>query len=200
MLHTTLAPTLFQSGFRRNALPTEASATLDLRALPDEDMKELQKTLYQVISDPSIKIELTAVGRPPGIPTGLKTPLYAAMEQVQQAFPDAVTLPMMLTGATDGAQLREKGVQVYGIDTIEEGSDTERMHGMDERVSVAGLQAQALGRVPPLLAAIISAHVIGDFVNFMRGDSLRGSIGLLIAGALLLFLLRSNICAVFQQD
>jgi hypothetical protein len=43
-----------------------------------------------------------------------------------------------------------------------------------------------------LTVAIISTQVIGDFVNFMRGDFLRGSIGLLIAGALLLFLLRST--------
>lgn len=141
MLRTTLAPTLFQSGIRRNALPTEASATLDLRALPDEDMEQLQETLYRVISDPFIKIEVTSIGRPPGIPTGLMTPVYAAMEHAQRTlFPDAVMLPMMLTGATDGAELRQKGVQVYGIDTIEEDSDTERMHGTDERVSVAGLQ------------------------------------------------------------
>jgi hypothetical protein len=51
-----------------------------------------------------------------------------------------------------------------------------------------------------LTVSIISTQVIGDFVNFMRGDFLRGSIGLLIAGALLLFLLRSNIRTVFQQD
>ena len=49
-----------------------------------------------------------------------------------------------------------------------------------------------------LTVAIISTQVIGDFVNLIRGDFLRGSIGLLIAGALLLFLLRSNISKVFQ--
>jgi hypothetical protein len=49
-----------------------------------------------------------------------------------------------------------------------------------------------------LTVAILSTQVIGDFVNLMRGDFLRGSMGLLIAGALLLFLLRSNIRTVFQ--
>ena len=49
-----------------------------------------------------------------------------------------------------------------------------------------------------LTVAILSTQVIGDFVNLMRGDFLRGSIGLLVAGTLLLFLLRSNISKVFQ--
>jgi hypothetical protein len=49
-----------------------------------------------------------------------------------------------------------------------------------------------------LTVAIIATQVIGDFVNLMRGDFLRSSIGLLIAGALLLFLLSSNIRTVFQ--
>src|SRR5215471_15698430 len=40
--------------------------------------------------------------------------------------------------------------------------------------------------------AIIATQVVGDFVNLIRGDFLRGCIGLLVAGSLLIFLLRSN--------
>jgi mannose/fructose/N-acetylgalactosamine-specific phosphotransferase system component IID len=49
-----------------------------------------------------------------------------------------------------------------------------------------------------LTVLIISTQVIGDFVNLMRGDLLRGGTGLLIAGALLFYLLRSNIRTTFQ--
>jgi hypothetical protein len=49
-----------------------------------------------------------------------------------------------------------------------------------------------------LTVAIISTQVVGDFVNLIRGDLLRGCIGLLIAGSLLIFLLRSNIRTMFQ--
>jgi hypothetical protein len=51
-----------------------------------------------------------------------------------------------------------------------------------------------------LTIAIISTQLIGDFVNLMRGDFLRGSIGLLIASGLLFFLVRSKIRTGFQQD
>jgi hypothetical protein len=45
--------------------------------------------------------------------------------------------------------------------------------------------------------AIISTQVLGDVVNCVRGDLLRGGIGVIIAGALLLFLLRPTIRAMF---
>jgi hypothetical protein len=48
-----------------------------------------------------------------------------------------------------------------------------------------------------LAIAIIATQVLGDFVNCVRGDLLRGGIGVIIAGGLLLFLLRSNIRATF---
>jgi hypothetical protein len=51
-----------------------------------------------------------------------------------------------------------------------------------------------------LTVAIISTQLVGDFVNLIRGDFLRGCIGLLIAGSLLIFLLRSNIRTTFSID
>jgi hypothetical protein len=48
-----------------------------------------------------------------------------------------------------------------------------------------------------LAVAIIATQVLGDFVNCVKGDLLRGGMGALIAGALLLFLLRPQIKAAF---
>ncbi len=49
-----------------------------------------------------------------------------------------------------------------------------------------------------LAVGIISTQVAGDFVNLMRGDFLRGSTGLAIAGALLFYLLRPKVRARFR--
>lgn len=51
-----------------------------------------------------------------------------------------------------------------------------------------------------LAVAIFSTQVIADFVNLLRGDLLRGCVGALVAGALLLFLLRSNVRRLFQCE
>jgi hypothetical protein len=49
-----------------------------------------------------------------------------------------------------------------------------------------------------LAVVIISTQVLGDVVNCVRGDWLRGGAGVIIAGALLLFLLQPRIRAAFS--
>jgi hypothetical protein len=48
-----------------------------------------------------------------------------------------------------------------------------------------------------LAVVIIATQFLGDVVNCVRGDLLRGGIGLIIAGALLLFLLQPKIRSRF---
>ena len=48
-----------------------------------------------------------------------------------------------------------------------------------------------------LAVVIIATQVLGDVVNCVRGDLLRGGTGVIIAGALLLFLLRPKVKASF---
>jgi hypothetical protein len=49
-----------------------------------------------------------------------------------------------------------------------------------------------------LAVAIIATHVLGDITNLVRGDWLHGGIGVIIAGALLLYLLTPRVKAVFS--
>jgi hypothetical protein len=49
-----------------------------------------------------------------------------------------------------------------------------------------------------LTVAIIATQVLGDIANCVRGDLLRGGIGVLIAGALLLFLLQPKVRVTFD--
>jgi len=117
MLRTSIVPTILKAGFRVNVIPSEAEATLDVRALPDEDMDKLFAEMQKVIGDPAVKIERTPGNeRPAGAPSRLDTEMYRVLEQVtKRMFPGATVLPEMSTGATDMAQLRAKGIQCYGI-------------------------------------------------------------------------------------
>jgi len=51
---------------------------------------------------------------------------------------DAPTLPFMLTGATDNAQLRAKGVQAYGVGPIAPADEGPlgTAHGDNERIAI----------------------------------------------------------------
>jgi acetylornithine deacetylase/succinyl-diaminopimelate desuccinylase-like protein len=141
VMRTTISPTIIKGGFRVNVIPGDALATLDVRALPDEDMEEFMEAMRQVIDDPAVEVVSGGGSRPAAPPSRLDTELFQALERAQdKLFPDAVTIPTMTAGATDSAQLRAKGVQVYGIGVVAAEEDAARLHGNDERISVAGLR------------------------------------------------------------
>jgi acetylornithine deacetylase/succinyl-diaminopimelate desuccinylase-like protein len=119
-------------------IPSEAEATIDIRAIPGEDITQLFDELRKVIGDPAVKIEPTRFGvRPDTLPSGLDTEMFRALSQTtKRMYPGAIVLPSLSTGATDMAFLRAKGVQSYGIgpaSTEQDGrdfgahSDVERM-------------------------------------------------------------------------
>jgi acetylornithine deacetylase/succinyl-diaminopimelate desuccinylase-like protein len=141
MLRTSIVPTIIKVGFRSNVIPADAEATLDVRALPDEDIDAMVTTLRQLINDPAVEvIPPGRQARPGSAPSRLDSEMFKALERTQsKMFPGAVTLPIMLTGATDSAQLRAKGVQAYGLGSVVTDEERARIHGNDERLSVAGI-------------------------------------------------------------
>jgi acetylornithine deacetylase/succinyl-diaminopimelate desuccinylase-like protein len=144
ILRTSVVPTILKAGFRSNVIPSEAEATLDIRALPDEDVNQLYDFLKKTINDPTVEIVANrgGGGRQPGPPSRIDNELFRAFEATQKLmFPGAIVLPSMLTGATDNAQLRSKGVQAYGFGPIvnEEDGTVGSAHTDDERLKEASL-------------------------------------------------------------
>jgi len=130
VLRTSIVPTIIQGGFRTNVIPSQAEATLDIRALPDENMDQLYAEMKRVINDPAVELVTNASrNRPIAQPSRIDTEMFRALERTQKSmYPDAVTIPVMLTGATDMAQLRGKGVQAYGFGATADESENE-LHG-----------------------------------------------------------------------
>lgn len=143
ILRTSVVPTILKAGFRSNVIPSEAEATLDVRALPDEDMPRFYDNLRKMINDPSVEVIPNRMGgREPGRPSAIDGELFHSFEAAQKTmFPGAITLPSMLTGATDNAQLRAKGVQAYGFGPIVDEKDITigAAHTDDERLAESSL-------------------------------------------------------------
>src|SRR3990167_4201909 len=119
MLRTSISPNIIQGGFRFNVVPAEAEATLDVRALPDENLAAFMDELRRVIDDPAVELSLAQSFWPATPPSPLDSDMFRALEKAQaEVFPGGVTLPVMLTGATDSASLRAKGVPSYGIGPV----------------------------------------------------------------------------------
>jgi acetylornithine deacetylase/succinyl-diaminopimelate desuccinylase-like protein len=143
ILRTSVVPTIINIGFRSNVIPSEGEAMLDVRALPDEDMPAFIDTLKRLVDDPAVEVLPLpgAQARPVTPPSRLDTEMFKALETAQKRrFPTAITLPLMVTGATDSAQLRAKGVQAYGLSLPATEEDNRRVHGNDERLRLDGLE------------------------------------------------------------
>ena len=143
LLRTSVVPTMISGGFRRNVIPGEAEATFDIRGLPDENPEEFYRDLAGVINDPNIEIIPEGVYRPASPPSSLESEMFQALEGVtNRLFPNAVTLPSMLTGATDMAQVRAQGTQCYGFGPVRTEEDIVGgggAHGDDERIMETSL-------------------------------------------------------------
>ncbi|OGC75241.1 MAG: hypothetical protein A2145_06045, partial [candidate division Zixibacteria bacterium RBG_16_40_9] len=142
-MRNSISPTLLNGGIRSNVIPSQAEVTLNVRLLPDENIKDFVQELQKVIGeDPRVKIVYDSSPHPhtPASPTDNE--LFQAMEEVgKKLSPEAVTVPLMSTGATDASHLRAKGIPTYGILPFPlDDNDLGRMHGQDERLHLDDLE------------------------------------------------------------
>jgi acetylornithine deacetylase/succinyl-diaminopimelate desuccinylase-like protein len=125
-------------------IPSEAAATLDVRALQDEKMPEFLEQIRKVVNDPSVEVAFGKRDtRPGGREARIDSEAFLAIESLVKKHYNAPTLPSMSTGATDMAYLRGKGMQCYGvgpaIDT-EDGPKGFGAHSDQERILESELQ------------------------------------------------------------
>jgi acetylornithine deacetylase/succinyl-diaminopimelate desuccinylase-like protein len=138
MLHTSISPTVFQAGYQLNVIPSEAEATLDIRALPDENITAFYDAMRKVINDPSIELVPDSRNQRPGAaPSRLDSDAYRAVEAAYRKLYGVITIPVMSTGATDMAFLRAKGMNCYGVGAMLDEEDAAKgfgAHSDQERI------------------------------------------------------------------
>lgn len=138
MLHTSISPDVLAGGFQVNVIPSEAEATLDIRALPDENIDAFYEEMRRVINDPAVTVvPNTANQRPGAAPSRIDSEFYRAIEAANKTVYDIPTMPYMQTGATDMAFLRARGMQCYGVSLATDEEDMLKgfaAHSDQERV------------------------------------------------------------------
>jgi acetylornithine deacetylase/succinyl-diaminopimelate desuccinylase-like protein len=144
LVGTTAAPTALSAGVRLNVLPSRASMDLDCRVLPGVTAAEVEADLRARLGD-GHPYELEWLDR--YVP-GSASPVDGAVVEATRGWiaardPGADVLPMLCTGFTDSAHLRDAfGVQAYGFsptastpyDVVES-----TVHNADERIHVDDL-------------------------------------------------------------
>jgi acetylornithine deacetylase/succinyl-diaminopimelate desuccinylase-like protein len=142
MLRTTVSATMLEAGTKINVIPNAAIGQLDGRRLPTETHEEVFARFKKIIDDPAVTIDPPAsIEQPATEPSSLTTPLYLAMDKVfHETAANALVVPFLMRGTTDGAYLRAKGVAVYGVPIFRKDGEL-RMHGNDERISIENLRS-----------------------------------------------------------
>jgi acetylornithine deacetylase/succinyl-diaminopimelate desuccinylase-like protein len=144
LLRTTCTPTLLEGGHAMNALPQLVAVTINCRVLPEDSPEMIEQSLKTIINDP--KVMLKRIGKLSRGPSSSLSPsILKTISQLTQTYwPSVPTIPIMVTGATDGRYLRSVGIPTYGVMGLFLDRNDFRAHGRDERIKVESFyEAQA---------------------------------------------------------
>ena len=137
-LRTTCVPTMIEGGHAPNALPQRARAVVNCRIIPSETPAQTKATLVRVVSDDSVRVTGINEGSAAvPTPSPLTPEIVQPVEKVtRRLWPGVPVIPVMDTGASDGAYLRAAGIPTYGVSGVFLDIDDIRAHGRDERIMV----------------------------------------------------------------
>jgi acetylornithine deacetylase/succinyl-diaminopimelate desuccinylase-like protein len=139
MLRTSVTPTILNGGYRFNVIPSEAKATIDVRMVPEENPGAFIEAAKKVINDPAVDVTISKAidQRTAGGTTRIDSEAFKAIEAAVTKHYQAISLPVMQTGATDMSVLRAKGIQCYGVNAAVDSEDGPKgfgPHSDQERV------------------------------------------------------------------
>jgi carboxypeptidase PM20D1 len=136
LIRTTTAPTIFKAGIKDNVIPASAEAVVNFRILPGETSDEIINHVAKVIGDKRIKIEIydSLVNEPAPVSPVDGQDFNIVTETIRQVFPEAVTVPTMMLGASDSYHFSENTENIYRFAPLQlTTGDMERIHGLNER-------------------------------------------------------------------
>src|SRR5699024_4836387 len=138
-LRDTANPTVLESGYKANVIPSVAEASVDCRVLPGR-VEAFNRELDEILG-PDIEKEWMEL---PPVETTFDGDLVNTMSAaVLSEDPDARTLPYMLSGGTDAKSFQRLGIRNFGFVPLRLPADLDfsaMFHGVDERVPVDGLR------------------------------------------------------------
>jgi acetylornithine deacetylase/succinyl-diaminopimelate desuccinylase-like protein len=135
-VRNTISLTMLEGSNKVNVIPAQATAQLDVRLLPGEDVNAFVQEIQRVVADPAVRVEST---RPlEGGSSPIDHPLFDVLRAVaRETSPDAIVTPSLLTGASDCKYFRLRSIPCYGfVPFTLTLADFDGFHGNNERLSV----------------------------------------------------------------
>jgi acetylornithine deacetylase/succinyl-diaminopimelate desuccinylase-like protein len=138
----SMSLTMLQAGQKDNVIPAEATATFDVRLLPDTDAGSFLEGRRQLLEDLPVTLEWTALPLPASPASPTDDPLFVALSDAARAHePQALVSPWLLVGANDSRFFMPAGVKAYGfLPIFLDKAQLDTIHGHDENVAIDELE------------------------------------------------------------
>lgn len=143
ILWTTCVATMLKAGNAPNALPQNASATVNCRILPGTKVADVQAGIVAAIANPAIRVTLEGEAVESPVSPIRRDVTVALQAALSTTYPGAVLAPVMSSGGTEGREYRRAGIPTYGAGSL--GlvmPDDARAHGTDERIPLAAFDKE----------------------------------------------------------
>lgn len=141
-VRTTVAPTMQSGGTAANVLPSQATATINLRIAVGETVAGTAHRLRRRIRDPKVQVTVLEGDEPSPESRADNAQFAAITAAVDVAFPGAATVPYLMMQASDARHFHRFAPAVYRFAPLEmSAAQRASIHGVDERVEIASLVA-----------------------------------------------------------
>ncbi|MEQ6898968.1 M20/M25/M40 family metallo-hydrolase [Microbacterium sp. KR10-403] len=141
LVRTTVAATMSAGGTAANVLPSQASATVNLRIAVGETVDDTVARVRRRIADP--RVEVTVVeGDDPSPQSPADGPEFAALaDALAASYPDAEAVPYIMMQASDSRHFHRFSPAVYRFAPLEmSAAQRAGIHGVDEHVTIDALE------------------------------------------------------------
>ncbi len=140
VIRTTTAPTIIEGGVKENVLPSEATAVVNFRLAPGDTVAQVKAHVAQAINDPDVTIsDYRGAGVEATPVADANGPGYKLIaDAIRTIAPEAVIAPGLVVTGTDSRHYSRVSAAAYRFAPMRlAATDIGRIHGTDERISIA---------------------------------------------------------------
>jgi acetylornithine deacetylase/succinyl-diaminopimelate desuccinylase-like protein len=139
LTHNTANPTILRAGEKTNVVPSEASCEVDGRLLPGQTPENLMAEVRSVIGK---DIVMEPIKTMQAAVQDVNDPVLGIFEKhIKEHDPEAIVMPYMIPGFTNGSQYARLGIKYFGFTPLrlQPGENFQELfHSANERVSIEG--------------------------------------------------------------
>ncbi|MFC7788461.1 M20/M25/M40 family metallo-hydrolase [Microbacterium sp. MAHUQ-60] len=141
LVRTTVAATMQTGGTAANVIPSQASATINLRIALGESVDATVLRVRDRIADPLVAIEVLEGSEPSPESATDGAPFALLEEALSISHPGVPAVPYVMMAATDSRHFHRFSPAVYRFAPLEmSGAQRASIHGVDESVEIAALE------------------------------------------------------------